>query len=149
MRLATIRQEGSTAAVRIDGAQATVIDGAADVGELLADPGWRARAEGAGGPTHEVASLDFAPVVVRPDKIVCVGLNYRSHILETGREPPEYPTLFAKFRSSLIGARDEIEMHPKIKTLDWEAELAVVIGRAVPAMRTRMGPQPRSPASRS
>jgi acylpyruvate hydrolase len=131
VRLATIRQGGSTAAVRIDGGQATVIDGPADIGELLADPGWRARAEGAGGATHEAASLDFAPLVPRPDKIVCVGLNYRSHILEMGRELPEYPTLFAKFRSSLIGAHDEIELHPKIKSLDWEAELAVVIGRAV------------------
>jgi acylpyruvate hydrolase len=131
VRLATIRQGSSTAAVRIDGGQATAIDGAADVGELLADTGWRGRAEGAGGATHDVASLDFAPLVVRPDKIVCVGLNYRSHIVETGREPPEYPTLFAKFRSSLIGAHDEIELHPKIKSLDWEAELAVVIGGAV------------------
>jgi acylpyruvate hydrolase len=131
VRLATIRQGGSTAAVRVDGERATAVDGAADVGVLLSDPGWRARAAAASGATHEVASLDFAPLVPRPDKIVCVGLNYRNHILEMGRELPEFPTLFAKFRSSLIGAHDEIELHPAIKSLDWEAELAVVIGSSV------------------
>ena len=131
MRFATIRRGATSAVVRVDGERATEIDGAADVGELLADPGWRRRAEQANGATVDVSSLDFAPLVLRPDKVVCVGLNYRNHILETGREPPEYPTLFAKFRSSLIGAHDEIELHPKIKSLDWEAELAVVIGSAV------------------
>jgi acylpyruvate hydrolase len=129
--LATIRRGASSAAVRVDRERAIEIDGAADVGALLADPGWRQRAEQANGTTLDASSLDFAPLVLRPDKIVCVGLNYRSHILETGREPPEYPTLFAKFRSSLIGAHDEIAGHPKIKSLDWEAELAVVIGAPV------------------
>ena len=131
MRLATIRQGDSTAAVRVDGEQATAIDGSADVGSLLADPGWRERAGSADGATQPVAALDFAPLVPRPDKIVCVGLNYRTHILEMGRELPEYPTLFAKFRSSLIGAHDHIELRPAVKSLDWEAELAVVIGSAV------------------
>ena len=82
-------------------------------------------------PPTDVAALDFAPLVPRPDKIVCVGLNYRSHILETGRAVPEYPTLFAKFRSSLIGAHDEIELRPAVQSLDWEAELAIVIGTSV------------------
>jgi acylpyruvate hydrolase len=129
--LATVRQGDSTIAVRVDGDQAIAIDGATDVGALLADPGWRARAEAASGATHDTAGLDFAPLVPRPDKIVCVGLNYRNHIVETGRELPEYPTLFAKFRSSLIGAHDEIELHPAVKSLDWEAELVVVIGSSV------------------
>jgi acylpyruvate hydrolase len=131
VRLATIREGDSTAAVRVDGDRATAIGGVTDVGALLADPGWRARAESAGGATYDVAALDFAPLVPRPDKIVCVGLNYRSHILETGRAVPEYPTLFAKFRSSLIGAHDEIELRPAVQSLDWEAELAIVIGTSV------------------
>jgi acylpyruvate hydrolase len=131
VRLATIRVGGSTAAVRMDGARATAIDGVADVGALLADPDWRARAAAASGTTHDTVTADFAPLVPRPDKIVCVGLNYRNHILEMGRELPEYPTLFAKFRSSLVGAGDPIELHSKVKSLDWEAELAVVIGSSV------------------
>ena len=52
------------------------------------------------GPRRPLAGLDYAPLVPSPDKIVCVGLNYRSHILETGREIPKHPTLFAKFRSA-------------------------------------------------
>jgi acylpyruvate hydrolase len=72
--------------------------------------------------------LDYAPLVARPDKILCVGLNYRNHILEMGRELPDYPTLFAKYTSSLIGANDDIVLPAVSEMVDWEAELAVVIG---------------------
>ena len=71
----------------------------------------------------------FAPVVPRPGKIICVGLNYRNHILEMGRDLPEYPTLFAKFADTLIGATDDILLPPETDQLDWECELAVVIGK--------------------
>jgi acylpyruvate hydrolase len=82
----------------------------------------------ADGARRPVADLDFAPVVPNPDKIVCAGLNYRSHILEMGRELPEHPTLFAKYRGALIGANDEITLPAVSDQVDWEAELAVVIG---------------------
>jgi acylpyruvate hydrolase len=77
------------------------------------------------------AQADFAPVVPRPGKIICVGLNYRSHILETGRELPDYPTLFAKFADTLLGARDDLVLPSVSERVDWEAELGVVIGRPV------------------
>ena len=128
MKLATIRKGASTTAVRIDDDRAVEVSGAADLGELLGDPDWRRRAGSASGASHDLAELDYAPLVPRPDKIVCVGLNYRNHILEMGREPPEYPTLFAKYRSALIGALDDIEMPGIVSQLDWEAELAVIIG---------------------
>jgi acylpyruvate hydrolase len=67
--------------------------------------------------------------------VICVGLNYRAHILEMGRDLPEYPTLFAKFADTLIGARDDIIRPQETGQLDWEAELAVVIG--TPARRVR------------
>jgi acylpyruvate hydrolase len=70
-------------------------------------------------------------VIPNPGKIVCVGLNYRNHILEMGRDLPEHPTLFAKFADALIGARDDIDLAPESDCVDWEAELAVVIGRTV------------------
>jgi acylpyruvate hydrolase len=75
-----------------------------------------------------VAGVDFAPLVVSPEKMICIGLNYRSHILETGREPPDYPTLFAKYTRALIGANDPIQMSSISTAWDWEAELGVVIG---------------------
>jgi len=117
-----------TRAVRINDSVAVEIDGPADLGELLAQSDWRARAEAASGASHDLSSLDFAPLVPRPDKIICVGLNYRSHILEMSRELPAFPTLFAKFRSALVGAHDDIALDPVVERLDWEAELAVVIG---------------------
>ncbi len=127
MRLATIHTTTGLAAVRVDGTDAVEI-GASDVGSLLADPEWRARAESAAGRVHGTSALAYAPLVPRPEKIVCVGLNYRSHILEMGRELPEHPTLFAKYPSSLVGAHDDIVLPRASRRVDWEAELAVVIG---------------------
>jgi acylpyruvate hydrolase len=130
MRLATIRVADGTRAVRIDGGQA-VETGHTDVGALLAAPDWRDQAAAASGEQHPASSLDLAPVVPRPGKVVCVGLNYRNHILEMGRELPEYPTLFAKFADALIGPRDPIQLAPESSAVDWEAELTVVVGATV------------------
>jgi acylpyruvate hydrolase len=128
VKLATIRDGERTRAVRIDDDVAVDI-GVADVGLLLRSDGWRQRAESANGATRPVAGLDFAPLVPWPDKILCVGLNYGSHILETGRELPEYPTLFAKFTPALIGANDDVVLPHVSDAVDWEAELAVIIGK--------------------
>jgi acylpyruvate hydrolase len=67
--------------------------------------------------------------VPAPGKIICVGHNYRNHIKEMGREVPEYPTLFAKYAESLIGPNDDLALPQESDTVDWEAELAVVIGK--------------------
>jgi 2-keto-4-pentenoate hydratase/2-oxohepta-3-ene-1,7-dioic acid hydratase in catechol pathway len=70
----------------------------------------------------------LAPVV--PSKIIAVGLNYRDHITEAGLAPPNEPLLFAKLPSSVIGPGDNIEIDQGLTTrVDWEVELAVVIGR--------------------
>jgi acylpyruvate hydrolase len=130
VRLATIRTGAGTRAVRVDD-DAAVEVGAPDVGALLADPEWHARAAVAAGIRHDPATLDLAPLVPRPEKIICIGLNYRSHILETGREPPAYPTLFAKYPPALIGAYDDVVLPDVSDSVDWEAELAVVIGAPV------------------
>ena len=127
MRLATIRDGGRTRAVRADGGEAVELP-AADVREVLDREGWHDWAAAADGPRRPLADLDFAPLIPSPDKILCVGLNYRSHIQETGREPPEFPTLFAKFRSALIGANDDIMLPAASGKVDWEAELAVIVG---------------------
>ena len=121
MRLATIRTESGTSAVRIDGDEA-VECGAIDVGTLLATADWRARAGAADGPRHPLADLSYAPVVPRPGKIICVGLNYRSHISEMGRELPKYPPLFAKYPEALIGAFDPLTLPAESDQVDWEVE---------------------------
>jgi len=130
MKLATIRVDGATRAVRLDGEAAIEIPGHADVGELLASAGLES-ARVADGPRHDLATLDYAPVVPRPSKVICVGLNYKAHIAETHREPPKYPTLFAKFADSLVGARDDLVRPAEPESMDWEGELAIVIGREI------------------
>ncbi|MFI6407266.1 fumarylacetoacetate hydrolase family protein [Streptomyces sp. NPDC050548] len=130
MRLATIRTPHGTRAVRID-ADGAVECGHADVGVLLAQADWPSVAAAAHGPRHALRGLRYAPVVPRPGKIIAVGLNYRSHIKEMGREMPVYPTLFAKFPEVLIGADDDLVLPAESDAVDWEAELAVVVGATV------------------
>jgi acylpyruvate hydrolase len=127
MRLATIRTASGPRCVRIDGERA-VETGQADVGELLRDGDWRTIAARSSGTTHGLEDLDYAPLVPRPDKIICVGLNYASHIREMGRDRPAYPTIFAKFPEALVGANDDIVLPAASQAMDWEAELAVVVG---------------------
>jgi len=131
MRLATVRTAlGATNAVRID--EGRMLDtGYPDVGSLLSDKGWRVVAQSATAEVEALAVKPFAPLVTRPSKIVCVGLNYRNHILEMGRDLPEYPTLFSKFAESLVGAEDDISMPAETDEFDWECELAIVIGSPV------------------
>ena len=129
MRFATIRTDYGTTAARLDGDVLVPLD-AADVGEMLAAGAGTTR-ERAGAAAVPTAAADFAPLVPRPGKIICVGLNYRAHILETGRELPEYPTLFAKFADTLLGPRDDLVLPSVSDRVDWEVELGVVIGSPV------------------
>ncbi len=133
MRLATIRTGNGTRAVRVEGDQ--LIDlGLGDVGDLLRHPDWRERAQRQGvsdAERYDAATADWATLVLNPSKVLCVGLNYRTHILEMGRDLPEYPTLFCKFADTLIGPYDDIVRPPETEEFDWEAELCVVIGAPV------------------
>src|SRR6516225_5315529 len=130
MRFATIRTGAGTTAARLDGDTLVQLD-AADVGELLAAGDPASAPARAGAALVPAAEADFAPVVTNPSKIICVGLNYRTHIAETGRELPEYPTLFAKFAETLMGPNDDLALPAVSEKVDWEVELAVVIGTPV------------------
>jgi 2-keto-4-pentenoate hydratase/2-oxohepta-3-ene-1,7-dioic acid hydratase in catechol pathway len=81
---------------------------------------------GEGLPLEEV-TLDVP--VPDPDKIVCIGLNYRSHAAEAGLDPPATPTFFAKFRNALAPSGTEVRLPPASEKVDYEAEVAFVIGR--------------------
>jgi acylpyruvate hydrolase len=126
MRLATIQQGAETrAAVELD--DEFILTEFADVDELL-----RAQALGTdltGGARVACSEVERRPVLQRPGKIICVGYNYAAHITEMGHEVPEHPDLFAKFANSLISAEDEIVLPSESRQVDWEVELAVVIGR--------------------
>ena len=80
-----------------------------------------------------LAEVKLLPVVPSPGKIICVGLNYRAHADEGGYDVPDYPALFTKFAETLVGAGDPILLPPESSAVDYEAELAFVVGR--PARR--------------
>lgn len=77
-----------------------------------------------------LSEVRLRPVVPNPQRILCVGLNYHDHVTETKRDLPTYPVLFPKYASSLIGPTDDIQSPPETSQLDYEAELAVVIGQS-------------------
>jgi acylpyruvate hydrolase len=88
--------------------------------------------QGAGwadGVCHRPAEVELLPPVLRPGKVVCVGLNYRSHLAEIGERSSEYPVLFHKAATSLVGHRQAIVLPRVSRQVDYEGELAVVIGR--------------------
>jgi 2-keto-4-pentenoate hydratase/2-oxohepta-3-ene-1,7-dioic acid hydratase in catechol pathway len=79
---------------------------------------------------HPVESLHLGPPIPDPDKIICLGLNYRSHAEEAGLKLPEVPLLFAKYRNALNGPTAPIHLPKLSQQVDYEGELAVVIGRS-------------------
>lgn len=130
MKLATIIHDGATAVVRIDGDTAIVVPGHRDVGALLASDALAA-ASTATGEALSTTELEYAPLIPAPSKILCVGLNYRAHILEMKRDLPEYPVLFAKFPDTLVGAGHPVPLPSESTKIDWEGELAVIVARTV------------------
>ncbi|MDE1009331.1 MAG: fumarylacetoacetate hydrolase family protein [Paraburkholderia fungorum] len=128
MKFASVCHNGVNHAVLVDGGSVIPLRGIAEIGpqtpgDLLRDP-----------PLDDKCRLDisdviFRPVVPGPAKVICVGLNYREHIAECEQATPAYPVFFSKFASSLIGPYDDITLPPETHRLDYEAELAVVIGK--------------------
>src|ERR1700723_290891 len=80
-------------------------------------------------PAVDLRAVRLLPPVPAPRKILCVGLNYDDHLQESGLKRPEYPEIFARFASSLIAHNDPIRRPRESAALDYEADLAVVIGK--------------------
>lgn len=74
--------------------------------------------------------VQIGPPIPDPDKIICIGLNYHDHAKEVGAQPPKTPIFFAKYRNSLIGPTGDIVPPIDTNKVDYEAELAIVIGKA-------------------
>lgn len=90
------------------------------------------RLDEAGGPPAgllDESSIEWGPCVTRPNKIICVGLNYRKHAEETNAPIPAYPILFNKFNNTLAGHLAQIAVPKVTRELDYEAELVIVIGK--------------------
>jgi acylpyruvate hydrolase len=82
-----------------------------------------------GGMSFSLSEVTIVAPIPRPGKIVCVGLNYRSHLAEIGERAPEYPILFHKVATSIVGFGQPIVLPRVSRQIDYEGELAVVIGR--------------------
>lgn len=98
-----------------------------------------AAALASGGLTEaarEAATLRIGPPVTRPAAIVCIGQNYAAHAAESGSAPPEHPIVFFKHPNTLVGPNDDILLPPGAEKVDWEVELAVVIGRRARYLQT-------------
>ena len=81
-------------------------------------------------PDHPLNEITYLPVITHPDKILCAGINYKAHQQETGRDATTHPTMFVRFAASQMGHGQPM-LRPKESTrLDYEGEIALVIGRA-------------------
>ncbi len=103
-----------------------------DLRALLAGDGLADARQAVAGAAadFQIADLKLLPVIPNPDKIVCVGLNYEDHLKETGRDKTEKPVLFLRLANSQIGANQPM-LRPRESThFDYEAEIAVIIGKA-------------------
>jgi 2-keto-4-pentenoate hydratase/2-oxohepta-3-ene-1,7-dioic acid hydratase in catechol pathway len=133
MRLVTYRSErGDRAGVLRDGAVVDAWDalggGGESVRELL-EADRRPEPAGAGDDRVPLDSVELLPPVPDPQKIVCIGLNYRAHAAEAGIDPPGSPTFFAKFRNALAAPGARVPLPAASSKVDYEAEIAFVIGR--------------------
>lgn len=79
--------------------------------------------------THARADVRLLPLIPNPNKILCVGLNYATHVAETGRDQKEYPAIFTRWADSLIADGEPLVRPPETTRFDYEGELAVVIGK--------------------
>lgn len=101
----------------------------ADLRTVLAADATAELATDQSGIRHDLAAVRFLPPIPNPDKILCVGVNYRPHIEEMGRSVPDYPVVFVRFPGSLVGHGEAVVRPRASEQLDFEGELAIVIGR--------------------
>ncbi|WP_426247410.1 fumarylacetoacetate hydrolase family protein [Nocardioides sp. LHG3406-4] len=127
MPFASYEHEGRCHIGRVEGDEVVALVGPSELGRETTTEVLASLVES--GVRVPVTDVRLRPVVPQPDKVICVGLNYKAHVGETGRDMPEYPVLFTKFASALIGAYDPIVVPAASAQVDYEAELAVVIGR--------------------
>jgi 2-keto-4-pentenoate hydratase/2-oxohepta-3-ene-1,7-dioic acid hydratase in catechol pathway len=136
MRLAKVSKNGQTGLAVDTGAGVKALFGDAalyDLDALIAQGGGALTQAGyavvAGGKDVAIDDLTFLPPLIKAPKILCLGLNYKDHAAEGGFQVPEFPTVFGRFNSSLIGHGAPIIKPPCSDQLDYEAEMVAVVGK--------------------
>jgi len=140
MQIASFRTDGSDTygVVRQENvieASETFREQYPDLRAVLAADALAALAADSGGKQHALADIEYLPSIPSPDKVICVGTNYRPHVAEMGVEVPDYPLLFVRFAGSQTGHRQPLIRPAASTKYDFEGELAVVVGR--PARHVR------------
>jgi 2-keto-4-pentenoate hydratase/2-oxohepta-3-ene-1,7-dioic acid hydratase in catechol pathway len=113
----------------------TVVEGTSDLRSILRGPGLESLepAIRSAARTIDLADIRLLPPIPSPEKIICVGVNYKTHREETGHAEKQYPTIFTRFADTQIAAEADIRRPAFSDRLDYEGELAVIIG--APAFR--------------
>lgn len=126
MRYANCRLRGSPFAAEVTENEVRPLAGQPPLG---GDTDFSALAGADRGDPLPLAGVELLAPVQAPGKVICLGLNYKSHVTETERDLPTYPVLFTKFADCLVGPGEAIVAPPESSHIDYEAELAVIVGR--------------------
>ena len=129
MRFGSLVHEGVAAWGVIEGDEIIIIDEYPTLLAAIAS-GKLATIASQGGKRIAISAANWLPVIPNPGKILCVGLNYEKHRQETGRAVVANPTIFTRFADSQTGHGKAIVLPPESESLDYEGELAVIIGKA-------------------
>jgi acylpyruvate hydrolase len=134
MRLAAYAKDGRTGvAIAVDGGWRGALEGEAGypgtISELVASGKLDSAKSLLNAAPISLDAVEVLPPLPKPGKIICLGLNYSEHANESGFAVPKFPTIFARFPSSLMGPYAPLVMPSISSDLDWEAELVAVIGK--------------------
>ena len=129
MRFATLKIDGKEKWGVVDGDEIALVDKWPTLLDAIAAGALADIRAEAGARRVAVKDAEWLPVITRPGKILCVGLNYENHRKETGRAVVENPTIFTRFADSQAGHQSAIVLPPESDKLDYEGELAVIVGR--------------------
>jgi 2-keto-4-pentenoate hydratase/2-oxohepta-3-ene-1,7-dioic acid hydratase in catechol pathway len=114
--------------IAVDGGVIDVGNGTSTLRQALADPA-AIRDAAARKPDFQLADITYLPTITDPQKIICIGVNYKTHLAETGREQPKFPMIFARWPDAQVGHQVPM-IRPNVSdTFDYEGELAVIIGK--------------------
>src|SRR3978361_503007 len=112
----------------VDGGVIDLGKGTSTLRQALASPAQIA-AEASRSADFKLEDIIFLPTIPDPQKIICIGVNYKTHLAETGREQPKFPMIFARWPDAQVGHKQSL-VRPNISdTFDYEGELAVIIGK--------------------
>ncbi len=134
MKLATFSRNGTIGFGPIEGSSVIDISSTVDapsLKELIAQanfPEVVAEASGKGANPYKLSDISLLPPIPDPTRIICIGLNYCTHIAEMGREPGEYPAIFFRYPDSIVGHGEPL-LRPRVSDqFDYEGEFAIIIG---------------------